>query len=116
MMPEGFGRRIRQLRKAKKMTQTQLARKVGVHYIHIGRYERGKSDPNAYFLLRLARALGVTLDFLVYGKKPEPLLVDEELLFLFRTISTLSPQSRMAAKKLINEFLVELKKMAQGTV
>ena len=58
--PEGFAERLRELRKQKGLSQTELGERVGVHYTHVGRYERGVSRPAADTLKRLADALGVS--------------------------------------------------------
>jgi transcriptional regulator with XRE-family HTH domain len=52
---------------AKKLTQTDLAKLVGLTYIQIGRYETGKSAPSADVLNKLAEALGNTNDYLMNG-------------------------------------------------
>ncbi len=41
------GDRIKQLRTAKNMTQSDLAEIVGLTYIQLGRYEKGKSYPSS---------------------------------------------------------------------
>ena len=44
---DGFPERLCQLRKHKNLSQTDFGRLVGLHYTHIGRYERGPSRPGA---------------------------------------------------------------------
>lgn len=60
--------RLAQARRAKGLTQAELAAKSGVHRVTIARLERGKGSPNAKTLKRLAAALGVSLDALVEEK------------------------------------------------
>ncbi len=48
-----FASRLKQLRTQQGLSQTELAKEVGVHYNHIGRYERGQSKPTAETLIRL---------------------------------------------------------------
>jgi transcriptional regulator with XRE-family HTH domain len=55
-VPDGFPRRLRELRKQKNLSQTELGKLVNLHYTHIGRYERGISRPAADTLKRLADA------------------------------------------------------------
>jgi len=57
-----FGRRLRELREAKGWTQAQLAERVGFHYQNVARLERGEREPVWGTALKLAEALGVTLD------------------------------------------------------
>ena len=63
----GISERIKELRSAKKLTQSDLALKVGLSYIQVGRYETGKSAPSADVLNKLAEALDTTTDFLMNG-------------------------------------------------
>lgn len=56
---------LRKIRKAKEMTQQQLAEKVGIKRESISNVESGKNNfclPNAQ---KIANALGVTLDELL---------------------------------------------------
>lgn len=43
------------------MTQEKLAELAGLNYKYIGRVELGKADPGAAVLVRLARALSVSV-------------------------------------------------------
>lgn len=56
---------IAELRKAKGMSQEQLASRSGVHRVTIARFETGKISPTLATLERLAAALDVTIDQLV---------------------------------------------------
>jgi transcriptional regulator with XRE-family HTH domain len=52
-----FGRRVRQLRLAKKLTQEDLAARAGLHPTYIGGVERGERNLGLENLLKIARAL-----------------------------------------------------------
>ena len=52
-----FGRRLRELRLARKLTQTQLAERCGSSYPFISNLERGVKVPSLTMVLRLAEAL-----------------------------------------------------------
>lgn len=62
--------RIAELRKARKMTQPQLAKKVGILYQALQVYEYGKQIPSVDTAIRIARALDTTVE--------ELFLIDEE--------------------------------------
>ena len=64
LMSDGFPERLKKLRQQKNLLQSDLAKRVGVHQNHIGRYERGSSRPSGDALKRLADALGVSIDYL----------------------------------------------------
>ena len=59
-----LGDKIMYLRKKQDMTQQQLAEKVGVTHTTIGRIERNEREPRGNTAIKIARALGVTMDFL----------------------------------------------------
>jgi transcriptional regulator with XRE-family HTH domain len=54
-----FGRRVRQLRKAKALSQDQLAWSCDIHPTAIARIERGAREPRLTTILRLAQGLDV---------------------------------------------------------
>lgn len=53
------GKRLRELRRAAKRTQEELATAAGMHTMTLGDYERGSQAPTVGPLYRLACALGV---------------------------------------------------------
>ena len=53
---------LREVRKAKGLTQLQLSEVSGVNRVSIAKYESGKSTPSLQTAERLAMALGVTID------------------------------------------------------
>ena len=59
---------IRQLRMEKSMTVTELAETVGCNPMSIYRYETGHRIPDVDVAMKIANALGVTVDELM-GKK-----------------------------------------------
>ena len=120
----GFAERLKLLRKEKKLSQTKLARSVGIHYNHLGRYEHGKSNPSFNTLARLAQALDVSVDYLLRGSIREPTppsssegkgappFEDRDLSILFADIQALNPYDRISLKKLIVDFISIKKKMS----
>jgi len=56
-----LGRRIRQLRKIRTMTQEQLGERAGVDYKYLGGIERGERNPSTENLAKIAKALGVKI-------------------------------------------------------
>ena len=59
-----FGERLLSTRKKMKMSQEELAKKVGVHAPVIGRYERDEVKPSIETAFKIAKALEVSLDYL----------------------------------------------------
>lgn len=59
-----FGQRMIELRKAKKLSQGDLGKKVGTWGDIIGRYERDEVTPSVEVASKLADGLDVSLDYL----------------------------------------------------
>ncbi len=59
---------LRRLRKNKDWSQGQLAQKAGIDLQKVSKYERGVSSPPMATLVRIAKALDVSLDYLVTGR------------------------------------------------
>ncbi len=57
--------RLKALREARRLSQTALADKAGLSREYVARLEAGRQDPRVSVMVRLARALGTTLDDLV---------------------------------------------------
>jgi transcriptional regulator with XRE-family HTH domain len=60
-----ISQRISQLRKELKMTQEELAFKIGTSQRQVSFYETGKNEPTANVLNALADALNTTADYLL---------------------------------------------------
>lgn len=56
---QAFGRRLREVRQERGMSQDALADAADIHTTAIGRYERGLREPGLSKILQLARALDV---------------------------------------------------------
>lgn len=69
-----FADRIKELRKAKGLTQIQFAREFNVANGTVGMWETGKREPDFETTQRIADFFGVTVDELLGrgGKKEEP--------------------------------------------
>jgi transcriptional regulator with XRE-family HTH domain len=107
---EGFAQRLRELRKSKNLSQTELGQLAGLHYTHIGRFERGASRPSGDTLMRLADALGVTSDYLLDGATHEAAKArfeDRELLKQFQEVEQLPDEDKNVVKKLLDAFLTK---------
>jgi transcriptional regulator with XRE-family HTH domain len=59
------GENVRQLRKAKGLTQEQLAFEAALDLTYIGGIERGRRNPSLLVMARIADALGAPLADLI---------------------------------------------------
>ena len=80
-----LGAQLRRLRQDRQLTQEKLAELASLNYKYVGRVELGKADPGADVLVRLARALSVsvgelfeTITPMTTGPRPLP-VADVEL-------------------------------------
>jgi transcriptional regulator with XRE-family HTH domain len=74
---ENIGVRIRQLREARGMTQSQLQARSGVSRSYLSRIESGQMTPSLGTLEKIAESLGVGLNrFFIPATKSEALLED----------------------------------------
>lgn len=103
----GFGQRLVALRKARGLTQVQLAQAAGTTQRAISYYENEAGYPPAPAVVALAQALRVTTDELL-GLRPgkaDRLIPDPEARRLwkkFQQIATLPEKDQRAVIRLIN--------------
>lgn len=100
-----FPERLAALRKARGFTQQTLADKVSVHVLQIRRYEGGASQPTLEVLRKLAVALSVSADELVFDRDERG--PDEDLRLQFEALSALSPEEKNVAKAVLDAMIVK---------
>ena len=62
-----LGKRIRELRKKNEFSQEGFADLAGLHRTYLGGLERGERNPTLTVIIRVAKALNVTVSKLVDG-------------------------------------------------
>ena len=63
--------KLRALREARRLTQLQVANRVGVSKTMISAYETASKAPSIEVLIRLSRLYGVSVDYLVCVDAPK---------------------------------------------
>ncbi len=110
---DGFGQRLRELRRQKNITQIELAKRVGITHTHIGRYELGTAKkPSADTIQRIAEVLGVSSDYLLEGvseKAVQARIEDKELLQQFQEIEKMPDEEKTVVKKFLDAFIAKKK-------
>lgn len=66
-----IGARIRSLRQARSLTQTELAARLGIAAATVVKWEAGQVEPRLRQLRSLAEVFGVTIDDLAWGEDGE---------------------------------------------
>jgi len=77
--PMEFNQRLAQLRKEHNLSQSELAKKIGIHANVVGRYERGEAKPSIEQVLKIADVFDVSMDYLtgIIDDTIEPKLVKQ---------------------------------------
>lgn len=97
-----LGRRIRELRKARGLTQEQLAERTDLDYTSIGSLERGIFNPSLNTAGKIAAALGISIQQLITLPEGKPTTEKEKTL---HSIAERLDKLDAKSLKLINEFL-----------
>jgi transcriptional regulator with XRE-family HTH domain len=105
-----FGDNLKKIRSTKNISQGELAQLVNMHATHISRYERNITTPSVEILKKLAEALDVTIDELIYGNQDNKLdntIKDNELISLFKRVQILNDQQKETVKDLLKAFIFQ---------
>jgi transcriptional regulator with XRE-family HTH domain len=100
-----FAQRLAAFRKERSLTQQALADRVAVHLTQINRYESGDSQPTLDVIRRLAIALTVSADELIFGKDERG--PDEDLRLQFEAISQFDDEDKELARGLLEGLILK---------
>ena len=109
-MANKFGDNLKKIRVEKNISQQELADLINSHSTHISRYERNMAAPSIDVVKKIAEALDVTTDTLIYGTQDEKVknsLKDNELLNLFIKAQALSNKQQDTIKDLLSAFIMK---------
>ena len=115
LMATNFPARLVALRKQKGLTQQALSDLTGVHLTQIRRYEGGVTLPTFEILRKLAVALAVSTDALLFDADERG--PDDDLRLEFEAVSRLDPEERQLVKGLIESVVVkhDIRRAGLGT-
>ncbi|MFZ5698551.1 MAG: helix-turn-helix domain-containing protein [Pseudomonadota bacterium] len=100
-----FPARLIQLRREQNLTQQALADAVSIHVNQIRRYEAGSAQPTLEALTKLARALHVSLDSLVFGDNARG--PDEDFRLRFEALKDFTPDERNVAREILDSLILK---------
>jgi transcriptional regulator with XRE-family HTH domain len=100
-----FPDRLAELRKTHGLTQQALAEVTGISVIQIHRYEAGSSQPTLEALRKLAKALRVSSDALVFDQDERG--PDEDLKLQFEAVSQFGQDEKRAAKDVLDALILK---------
>jgi transcriptional regulator with XRE-family HTH domain len=109
-----FPQQLAELRKQHSLTQQALADRVGIHVVQLRRYESGSSQPTLDVIRRLALALSVSADVLLFGKKERG--PDEDLRLQFEAVSQFDAEEKKVVRSLLEGMILkhEAKRWSAG--
>lgn len=105
-----FGKNLARFRKQRGLTQEQLVKLSGVGISQIRRYEADKSTPSLDAIIRLVKAIGVSIDEMVFDRTTaiaSNKIIDRELLEQFEMISYMDEEERNLVKKILEGVIVK---------
>ena len=103
-----LGQKITKIRKEKKLSQVDVASHVGVSRDAISKYERDDIIPSVENAKKIAKVLGVSLDYLV-SEDDTLEVVDVDMLNRMREIQRLSDEDKTTVIKIIDAFIRDTK-------
>jgi transcriptional regulator with XRE-family HTH domain len=105
-----FGKNLAKFRKQSGLTQEELVKLSGVGISQIRRYEADKSTPSLDAAIKLVKAIGVSIDEMVFDKTTaiaSNKIIDRELLEQFEMISYMDEEERNLVKKILEGVIVK---------
>ncbi len=105
LLAMGFPERLIALRKERKLTQQALANKVNVHLSQIRRYEQGETQPTLDVIRKLAIALSVSADVLIFDEAERG--PDDDLRLQFEAISQFTPEEKEVTKAVLESLILK---------
>jgi len=88
MFMSSFGKKIRECREAKSLSQNELAKLIEAHHSIIGKYERDEVKPSIDVVKRIAEVLDTTAGYLLGESNEKDALKDPLMLKRLNEISS----------------------------
>lgn len=115
LMTMSFSRRLSQIRKGKKLTQQQMADTIGIHVSQIKRYESGDTQPSLEVIRKIALALNISADMLLFDEDERG--ASDDFKMQFEALSQFSEEEKRVAKELLDSLILKhtANRLATGT-
>jgi len=107
-----LGEKIKQLRKERGFSQSDLEKKSGVNSKLLSKYENGRITPTADTLRKIAEGLEISTDYLLFDNAPKDglsQLEDLELFEKFREVERMDLENKQMIKNLIDAVIIKTK-------
>lgn len=93
-MATTFGKKLRECRDAKGISQNEFSKLIEVHHSIIGKYERDEVKPSIDVVKKIANALDTTVGYLLGEAKNTSALKDQAMLKRINDINTLPDKDK----------------------
>lgn len=100
-----FADRLAALRKQRGLTQETLADLIGITKTQVYRYESNGSQPTLDVIKRLAIALSVTTDELIFEENERK--ADDSLVLLLEGVAQLDPDEKHVIREMVEGILLK---------
>ncbi|MCH4829571.1 helix-turn-helix domain-containing protein [Flavobacterium columnare] len=104
-----FGKRLRECREVKNLSQKELANILNTSYSVIGKYERDEMTPSIDVAKKLASILDTTVGYLLDENQQSDLFKDPLMLKRFQDIATLPDKERECLLTTVDHFIKSAK-------
>jgi len=102
---DSFGKRLAECRKAKSLSQKDLAKAFNTSHTTIGKYERDEMTPSIEAAKKLAKLLDTTVGYLLGENEQANLFKDPAMLKRFEDIATLPAKEKDALLTTVDHFI-----------
>ena len=99
-----FPERLKRLRQERKLDFSELAKMISIHSTQLRRYEKGDSQPTLDVLRKLAVALNVPGDELLFDEDERN--PPKDFVLQFQALSHLKPEEKKAVRSMIDGLMI----------
>ena len=100
-----FSKRLAAVRKERGLTQQQMSEVIGIHLSQVKRYESGDTQPSLEVLRKIALALNISADMLLFdGQERGP---SDDFRMQFEALNQFSPNEKEVAKELLDSLILK---------
>ncbi len=100
-----FAKRLAAVRKGREWTQQEMANVIEIHLSQVKRYESGDTQPSLDVLCKIARALNISADRLLFDENERG--PDDGLKLQFEAVSQFSREEKKIAKVVLDGLILQ---------
>lgn len=104
-----FGKKLRECREAKGLSQKELAKLLNTSYSVIGKYERDEMQPSIEAAKKIAKLVDTTVGYLLSESEQENVLKDPDMLKRLNEIEKMEDTDKGHILSVIDGFIKSIK-------